>query len=290
MFTVKVAATSANVCIGFDVCGIALSIYDEFTFDESNKTILEGFEKEFSTPSNNLLFQAYSEVFKYLNKEIINAKITMRGDIPSSRGLGSSSALIVGGIFGANKILNNPLTKDECFNLATKLEGHPDNVAPAIYGNFVTSYKKGDKYYHNCYRVSDKLKLMVIIPDKRISTHEARGVLPSSYSINDCVYNLSGIINLPRALEDGNMNLLMDILDDRIHEPYRMKLIPKFEEIKKVCNNCNASLIISGSGSTMLVISDSYGLSYRLKEFGYLVKEVTVSDGVMIYEWHFLYY
>ncbi len=284
MFTIKVAATSANVCIGFDVCGIALSIYDEFSFEKSDKIILEGFEKEYSDPINNLLFKAYSEVFKYLCKDIINVKVTMKGDIPSSRGLGSSSALIVGGIFGANKILGNPLTKDECFNIATRLEGHSDNVAPAIYGNFVTSYKKNNTYYHNCYKVSNKLKFMVIIPDKRISTYEARAVLPKNISVSDCVYNLSRIINLPKALSEGDMDLLLDILDDKIHEPYRMKLIPNFEEIKKICNMNNSSLIISGSGSTMLVISKSYDIYSKLKDFGYLVKEVVVSDGVMIYE------
>ena len=284
MFTIKVAATSANVCIGFDVCGIALSIYDEFSFEKSDKIILDGFEKEYSDPINNLLFKAYSEVFKYLCKDIINVKVTMKGDIPSSRGLGSSSALIVGGIFGANKILGNPLTKDECFNIATRLEGHSDNVAPAIYGNFVTSYKKNNTYYHNCYKVSNKLKFMVIIPDKRISTYEARAVLPKNISVSDCVYNLSRIINLPKALSEGDMDLLLDILDDKIHEPYRMKLIPNFEEIKKICNMNNSSLIISGSGSTMLVISKSYDIYSKLKDFGYLVKEVVVSDGVMIYE------
>lgn len=284
MFTVKVAATSANVCIGFDVCGIALSIYDEFSFERNDKTILEGFLDEYSIPENNLLYKAYQEVFNYLNKEIINARITMKGNIPSSRGLGSSSALIVGGVFGANKILGNPLSKDECFNIATKLEGHPDNVAPAIYGDFVTSYKKNDKYYHNCYKVSNELKFMVVIPDKMVSTSLAREVLPKNISISDCVYNLSRIINLPKALNDGDLDLLLDILDDKIHEPYRMKLIPKFEEIKKVCNDNHSCLIISGSGSTMLVISKSYDIANKLNEFGYLVKEVNVSDGVNIYE------
>ena len=140
MFRVKVNATSANLCVGFDVLGLALDIKNEFTFEKKPCFEFEGFEDKYCTVENNLVYDSYVKVFEKLNKKPIPAKIGFKGDIPVSRGLGSSSSLIVGGVFAANHILGNPLSINDCFDICAMIEGHPDNVAPAIYGNLVASY------------------------------------------------------------------------------------------------------------------------------------------------------
>jgi len=284
MVSIKVNATSANLCVGFDVLGLALDISNTFTFEKSKEFSFEGFEKEYLTINNNMVYDSYIEVFKRLNKEIIPVKITFKGDIPVSRGLGSSSSLIVAGVFGANKILNNPLTKEELFDICANLEGHPDNVGPAIYGNLVASYKKDDKFIPNIYNVSDKLKFMVVIPNYKIKTREARGVLPKELGYSDIVNNLSRIVNLPKAFNDGNVELIKDLFIDKLHEPYRKKLIKEYETIRKLCDKKDVAFSISGSGSTMLIISYNYDLYDEIKKLNLDIRKVKIGSGVLISE------
>ena len=254
MLKVKVEATSANVCVGFDVLGIALNLYNEFTFKKQEEFSFKGFLDEFSQKETNLVYESYKKVFDLRGEKPIPVEIGFKGDIPVSRGLGSSSSLIVAGIFAANYFLKNKYTKEELFDIAAMLEGHPDNVAPAIYGGLVASYKKGDKYYPNLYAINKDLRFTVVIPKNKVSTHDARGVLPKELPYSDIVWNMSRIINLPRAFSDGNITLLKDLFDDRLHEPYRKKLILEYENVKNVVDKYDCAFAISGSGSTMLII------------------------------------
>ena len=214
MLKIKVEATSANVCVGFDVLGIALGLYNEFTFKESNEFKFKGFEEEFAKKETNLVYEAYKKVFDLANKDLIPVEIGFSGDIPVSRGLGSSSSLIVAGIFAANYYLGNIYTKDDLFDIAAMIEGHPDNVAPAIYGGLVASYKKDSKYIPNLYKINKDLKFTVVIPNNMVSTHEARGVLPHELNYSDIVWNTSRIVNIPKAFLDGNISLLKDLFCD----------------------------------------------------------------------------
>lgn len=284
MLKIKVEATSANVCVGFDVLGIALNLYNEFTFKRSDEFGFVGFEEEFSSCETNLVYEAYKYVFDLAKEVIVPVEISFKGDIPVSRGLGSSSSLIVAGIFAANYYLKNKYSKRELFDIATTLEGHPDNVAPAIYGGLVASYQKEGKYYPNIYPIHKDLKFSVVIPNVKVSTHDARGVLPLELPYKDIVWNLSRIINLPKAFLDGDINLLKDLFSDRLHEPYRAKLIPAYYDIKKVIDKYDAAFAISGSGSTMLIISKDLSFMDELKKFGLEVKTLKVGSGVEMEE------
>ncbi|MCR5350324.1 MAG: homoserine kinase [Acholeplasmatales bacterium] len=284
MFWVKVNATSANLCVGFDVLGVALDIPNSFSFEKSNNFEFEGFEKEYLTTTNNMVYDSYCEVFKYLNKEPIPVKIGFKGSIPVSRGLGSSSSLIVGGVFGANHILGDVLSMDECFQICARLEGHPDNVAPAIYGNLVASYKMDDKYYPNVYEVSDKLKFITVIPNYKLSTKKARGVLPKELSYSDIVNNLSRIVNIPKAFKDGDLKLIRHLFNDKLHEPYRSTLIKEYSDVKEICDKENVACCISGSGSTMLIIAYNYDIVLKLKALNLLIKTPSLGSGVSIVE------
>ncbi len=282
MLRIKVEATSANLCVGFDTLGMALNVYNEFTFEESDDFKFKGFLEKYSNIKNNLVYDSYIYLFKKLNKEPIPVTIGFKGDIPVSRGMGSSSSLIVAGVFAANYFLGNPYTKDELFSACANIEGHPDNVAPAIYGSLVASFKYEDKYYPNIYNVSDKLAFGVVIPSKPISTEKARGVMPKCYNRKDIVNNLSRIVNIPRAFESGDIELIKKLFIDKIHEPYRKKLIKEYDEIKELLANDNVAIAISGSGSTILIVSNNY--DYENKLSGYNYKRVAVGNGVAISE------
>ena len=187
--------------------------------------------------------------------------------------------MIVAGVFAANYYLGDLFTIDELFNICANMEGHPDNVAPAIYGGFTASYLVGDEYKVVKYNVNSDLLFKVIIPSFEVKTSDARKVLPANLSYHDIVWNLSRIIHLPKALNDGNINLLKELLDDKLHEPYRSRLIDNFDEIKLDVTKNGGCLLISGSGSTMLVISN---IDFDINT-DYLTKNVSVSDGLKIY-------
>jgi len=282
MLRIRVEATSANVCVGFDVLGIALCLYNEFTFEKKKSFSFRGFEPEYSNINNNMVYDSYIEVFKELNKNPIPVEIGFKGDIPVSRGLGSSSSLIVAGVFAANEILGNPLTKDECFNICARLEGHPDNVAPAIYGKLVASFKINDTYYPNIYDINDDLKFIVVIPKYKLSTHDAREVLPKELPYKDIVNNLSRIVNIPKAFKNGDLDLLKKLFSDKLHEPYRSKLIKEYDIVKKICDDNNAAFAISGSGSTMLVITKDESIINKFNDLDCDVKLLSVGSGIEI--------
>lgn len=284
MLKIEVEATSANLCVGFDVLGLALDLKNTFTFTKADETSFEGFLDEFSKKETNLVYEAYKLVFDKANKEAVDVKIGYQGDIPLSRGLGSSSSLIVAGIFAANYFLGNPYTKDELFQFATELEGHPDNVAPAIYGGLVASYKKDNQYYPTKYEVSDDLKFTVLIPPYPISTAMARTVLPKSLEYKDIVWNLSRIVNIPLAFSKGDIPLLKDLFSDKLHEPYRKALIKDYDKVNNILKDKECALSISGSGSCMLVVSKDLAFIEDLKDLNLQIKTLNVGVGVLLEE------
>lgn len=253
MLHIKVNATSANLCVGFDTLGLALDLANDFYFEPADKFYFDGFELEYAN-DDNLVKTSYEYVFKLLNIKIIPVKIKIISRIPISRGLGSSSTLIVAGIMAANYYLNNPLSKDECLKIATAIEGHPDNVAPAIFGGLVASFKDKDNIKYVKYEVSNALKFMTISPKEMLETKKAREVLPKSYQREDVVNNLSRIVNIPYAFKNGDLDLINALFNDKIHEPYRMNLIKNSYEFKNIAERQGLPFCISGSGSTMLVI------------------------------------
>ena len=216
MFKIKVPATSANLGVGFDTLGIALNIYNTFYFKESEELVIEGVDKKYQN-RNNLFMVAFDKVNEKLNTfKNINLKIA--ADIPIARGLGSSASLIVAGAIVANCLNDNKLTIQELFQICTSIEGHPDNIAPAIFGGFNASFVHNNISYAKRIVVDKKYKFTVLIPDFEISTNKARTVLPSSYSKEDAISNLSKIIGFCLSLNDGDDKILRLSNNDKIHE------------------------------------------------------------------------
>lgn len=282
MLKVVVPATTANLGVGFDTLGMALSLYSEFYFEESDKFEYYGFLDEFKN-DNNLVKTSYEFLMKKLNKKIIPLKITIKDNIPIERGMGSSSAIIVAGLMAASFYSKANLTKEELLKYAVMIEGHPDNVAPAIMGGLISSIKNNDEYLTFRYDVNEDLNFITISPSYRVSTKFARSVLPECLSYSDVVNNTSRITNLPYAFKKGDIELLKIVLDDRMHEPYRMKLIKDSYEIKKIALDNNAAFCISGSGSTMLVISKDTNIANIFKD-KYEVHTLKVGTGAYMME------
>lgn len=263
MFKIRVPATSANVGPGFDVYGLAVNLYNYFTFRES---------KNFK--DDTLVHFAYKEAFKDLGKELIPISIQIESDVPSTRGLGSSSTCIVAGVAAALLKINGHVDKDELLRISSKLEGHPDNVAPAILGSMVASVMVGEKVYPIITRVHEDLNIIALIPDFKMKTEDSRDILPRQYSSEDAIHNISRSALLIPGLENLDEELLKVALDDRMHEPYRKKLIRNFDVVKeKSYEFGGCGFYLSGAGPTMIVLARKDSDVY-MKIKGYLgVKE-----------------
>lgn len=251
MIKIKVPATSANIGCGFDSLGCALTLYATFTFKNSQQMNISGCPKEYQN-ENNLVLYSYKKVFEKLNQPMIPVSIHIDSQIPLSRGLGSSASCIIGGIWGANTLLNYPLSKEECLDIATEIEGHPDNVAPALYGNLCASFQS-DKVYCTQFQASKEIKMLALIPDFEISTKKAREVLPKQIKYQDAVFNLSRVASLCKAFETNDTEMIHAALQDKLHEPYRKKLINEYDKIKEICKE-ETAFFISGSGPTLICI------------------------------------
>lgn len=256
MVRVKVPATTANMGPGFDALGMALSIYNYIEViptDEGVETLIES-EKLDVTLEENLIYQAIKKTYEKVNQVPKGFKIHVyQCEVPMSRGLGSSATCIVGGILAANKLLGNILTEKEMLEIANEMEGHPDNVAPALLGGMISSIQEDGKVYSSRVNIPDEIVCAVMVPNFKVSTNEARGVLPNSYSREDCVFNISRASLYISALNNGELDILRHVVKDRIHEPYRGKLIPNINEIFEASEKSGGLCeFISGSGSTLL--------------------------------------
>ena len=181
MITVTVPATSANVGAGFDSLGLALSMHNVFTFEECDRIRISSVDgTHVPTGANNLVYRSARAVYDQLGIPLRGLRITQRNDIPMARGLGSSSACIVAGILGANALLGNKLTSRQMLTLATAIEGHPDNVAPALLGGLTSSVFEDGKVYSVKRNVDETLCFAAIVPDYKLLTEAARAALPLS--------------------------------------------------------------------------------------------------------------
>lgn len=258
MVKVIVPASTANIGPGFDTLGLALNLYNIYKFEEiENGLIIEGCPDEYNNV-NNLVYKSFKIVADEIGCSLKGLKITIESNIPVSRGLGSSSACIVGGVFGANALLNGILTKDELFKIAVKIEGHPDNIAPAVYGGLTASLVDDGVPYYTNYKINEKLLFCALIPNFETSTSEARKLLPRKISFEDAIFNVSRVAVLLKSLENGDVSLIKKSLKDKLHQEYRKTLIYEYDEIEKICMaNDSVVMFVSGSGPTLMNIIEN---------------------------------
>ena len=266
MVSVRVPATTANLAAGFDSMGCALGLYNTLSFTPAEELSFSGCEKEYQN-ENNLAYQAYCRVMEALGLKKEAVKIDIDTKIPVSRGLGSSAALLAAGAVAANALHGSPLSKKELLALCTELEGHPDNVAPALYGGLTASFMAGEEVISVSYDVHPSLRFVALIPNFPLSTHAARGVLPAFVPHDDAVFNTAHAAVLPAAFAKGDEALLAAALQDRLHQPYRCKLIHEYDEVKSIAaeNGCHA-FCVSGAGPTLLALTTDPSFASRMEE------------------------
>jgi len=275
--SVKVPATSANIGPGFDCLGLALPIYNTITIEE---TVLPGTgieiniipeeesidEMQFDSiprDENNIVYKAVEMLYNSIGQEPTELKINIQSQIPITRGLGSSSSIVVGGLLAANKLLGNPADEAALLAIATEVEGHPDNVAPAILGGFVLANQELDGTLTYCkLDWPDEWDITVCIPDFELSTEIARSVLPKEVPMQDAIFNAKHLAMLIQAVNTKDAKLMKVALKDRLHQPYREKLVPGMKEIMEAFKHEDGVLgaVLSGAGPAMLVISYKYDL------------------------------
>lgn len=258
---VRVPGTSANCGPGFDTLGLACNLYNDLELTLSEKQQLEidvigEGAGNIPTDENNIVWRSVRYLLEKAGcAEIFRgARILMHNNVPLSRGLGSSATAIVSGLKAANVLIGNRYNRHELLQMGTDIEGHPDNVAPAIYGGFTISTIAKDGRAE-CFALTPKLhlQLVVAVPDFYLPTREARAVLPQTVSRQDAVYNISRAAMLAAALCRGNERFISEALDDALHQPYRAQLIPGMYEVFAAAREAGAlGANLSGAGPCLI--------------------------------------
>jgi len=252
---IRVPATSGNVGPGFDCLGVALTLYNSFRFTLADEVLIsaEGVGAErIAKNRHNLAYQSFERCWQYLQQPPMPVAIHINTQVPPSRGLGSSATAIAGGVYAANALAGSPLSPKELVAIATQIEGHPDNVAPALLGGcrLIAGQEICEVVWH------DSLAVVVVIPEFELSTAKARQVLPAQISMADAIFNCAHLGLLTQALATGNGAWLREALQDKLHQPYRTPLIPAYLSVRTAALQAGAyGLVISGAGPTLLAIA-----------------------------------
>lgn len=266
MVKVRVPATSANLACGFDTLGIAYKKYNTLSFELADTLSFSGCPEEFRN-EDNLAWLGFKAVYEHIGKTAPAVHIDIQADIPVCRGLGSSAALIAGGAVGANALSGAGLSQMELLSIVTPIEGHPDNLAPALLGGLTASMMDKGEAFSVAYPVNPELFFTVLFPDYTLSTHLSRGALPKTVPHGDAVFNLSRLSVLPKAMELGDENLIARALTDKLHQPYRRPLIHGIDDVEKCANElgCHA-VCVSGAGPSILCVSRDRAFAAKLAE------------------------
>lgn len=259
MIKLKIPATSANLGAGFDALGLALSYYNYVNMEEAEGCCISAADgSDIPTDESNLIYQTAKTVYNICGRDFKGLKIGQTNNIPIARGLGSSSACIIAGLAGANRLMGDPLSLDEMVDLSAQIEGHPDNTAPALLGGIVTAVFDGKSVHWVKQEVFTTLKFIAVIPDFELKTEKARACLPQSVPHKDAVYNLSRAALFSASLLTGKYENLRTAVDDRLHQPYRLELIPHAGDIFDVAYTNGAyAAYLSGAGPCLMTIVDA---------------------------------
>ena len=263
--TVRAPASTANLAAGFDILGCALQLYSTLRFTVSDRLSFSGCDPKWQN-TDNLAWRAFSRAFEAAGKQAPYVHIDIKSDIPAAGGLGSSAAMLSAGVLAANAVGELGLPIETLLEVATELEGHPDNVAPALYGGLIASMQEDGRIYTARYTPHPSLHFVVLSPDFPLSTQKARSVLPASVSRADAIYNCAHLVMLLRALEIGDESMIAVALRDRLHQPYRFPLIEEYDAVHSAAegNGCNA-LCISGAGPALLCLTCDGGFASRME-------------------------
>lgn len=267
MVKVRIPATSANIGSGFDALGLAVGMYNYVYIAESDGlSILSRDGAIIPLDEENLVYKTAKYLYDTCGRSFRGLRIEQISNIPFARGLGSSSACIIGGLIGANELMGSPLSADDLIDIAATMEGHPDNSTPALTGGLITAVLYNGKVHYVKQEIGSELKFAAIIPDFELKTSYARAILPKELPHTDARFNLSRSALMAVSLYSGKYENLRFAAEDKLHQPYRLGLIPHGAEVMDMCykNGAYASYI-SGAGSTIMSIVDDAVLDFEQK-------------------------
>jgi homoserine kinase len=272
MIKIQIPATSANLGAGFDSLGLTVNLYNYVQMSENDTLDIRATDGSWiPTDESNLIYISAKHLFDLCGKPLNGLTILQENNIPMTRGLGSSSACIIAGLYGANILLGSPFNTDELVNIAAKIEGHPDNTTPALLGGIVTSvYDDQHKVYWVKQEIYRHLDFFAIVPDFELSTAMARKCLPQTVSHMDARFNLSRAALFSASLLQGKYENIRVAVNDKLHQPYRMKLIAHAQDIFDKTYALGAyGTYISGAGPTIMSIvsTKNYGFEKEVRRY-----------------------
>lgn len=261
MVTVRVPASTANLGSGFDCMGIALNLYSTATIEEIDSgleiNITDSSRDYLPADETNFVYQSMKTVFDLTGRYPKGVRITSNTEIPITRGLGSSSASLAVGLFGANELIGRPLSKDDLLGLACKIEGHPDNVTPAFFGGLTVAVKDGGKVLYTKTEIPSHIRFAAMIPNFHLATKKARSVLPRTVAHRNAVYNVAHAAYFASAAAKGDFSAFSVGAKDKLHQKYRFGLINSAEYIIRSARRFGAVCgYLSGAGPTIIAVVD----------------------------------
>ena len=261
--TIRVPATSANLGPGFDCLGLALDLWNEsiirLAIEHTVQVRGEGAEK-LSLGENNLIIKSAQKLAECAGKPLPRFHVDSINQIPLSSGLGSSAAAKLTGLLAANSLLGRPLSSDEVLNLATDMEGHPDNVAPAMMGGLVVSTMENGKVLARKIQIdpdqASPICITVVLPEFHLPTQQARTTLPQQVALKDAVHNISRALLVTEAFRNADVELLGKAMSDTLHQPHRLPMIPGAQAAMTAAKEASASAAaLSGAGPGIIAFS-----------------------------------
>ena len=258
-FSIKAPATTANLGPGFDSLGLSLDLWNEITItsaDEFSVKVNGEGSGRLSGGKYNLIVRSAQKLADHVGKSLPPFYAESVNRIPLSSGLGSSAAAILTGLLAGNTLLENPWSQEEILNLAAKMEGHADNVAPALMGGLVVSTLEKDRVIARQIPLKKDIHVTIALPAFHLPTKKARAALPKKISVKNAVHNISRAILVTEAFRNGDLSLLGDAMTDRLHQPYRLKLIPGAQSAMDVAMKAGAAAVaLSGAGPSVVAFS-----------------------------------
>jgi homoserine kinase len=262
---VKAPATTANMGPGYDCLGMALDVWNSLEVEvlDSGEPVVEIIGEgagELGTGRDNLVYQSMEFLFKDAGEDMPAVRLKCENTIPLARGMGSSAAAIASGLVAANAICSQEYTPNDLLEMAATIEGHPDNVAAAVLGGMQLvisdQTEEGSRLFTVPINVPPELHAVIFVPDVRISTEDARAVLPEKVSVADAVHNMGRVGLLVTSMATNHPEYLAIATQDRLHQPYRQPLFPAMKVIFQAALDAGAlGVFLSGSGSTVLALT-----------------------------------
>ena len=295
---VNIPASTTNLGPGFDVLGMALKLYNSVEMEISSSALCIEIEGEGSDilprDESNLVYRSAKQIFDGIGEKPPPLAIRLINNIPLARGMGSSGTAIIGGLMAANVISGAKLTCDEILDMATTMDGHPDNVAASIFGGVVIVSPTDQGMAYMKFLPPKPIDVVIVIPDFHLLTSDARAALPASADLQTVVFNIGRVSLLVGALATGDFHLLGISTEDKLHQPYREKLIPGMRDVLQSAKSAgeNVAVALSGAGPSIVAFctrnSEKIGESMRRAFLRHSVKSRVMildidEDGTIIY-------